>query len=60
MFLPPVHPAGYLKALEAARDYLTPAAFDAARARAASQAPPQIIAAVSGWSRPPSALTEPD
>jgi predicted ATPase len=59
VFLPPVHPAGYLKALEAARDYLTPAAFDAARTRAASQAPPQIIAAVSDWSSPPSTLTGP-
>jgi predicted ATPase/transcriptional regulator with XRE-family HTH domain len=59
VFLPPVHPAGYLKALEAARDYLTPAAFDAARTRAASQAPPQIIAAVSDWSSPPSTLREP-
>ena len=59
VFLPPVYPAGYLQALEAARDYLTPAAFDAARTRAASKAPPQIIAAVSDWSRPPSPVTGP-
>jgi len=60
VFLPPVHPAGYLKVVQAARDHLTPAASDAARTRAASKAPPQIIAAVSDWSRPSSALTGPD
>ncbi len=59
VFLPPVHPAGYQRALDAGRDHLTPAAFDAARARAASKAPPQIIAAVTEWSRPPSTLTGP-
>ena len=36
VFLPPVYPAGYNQALAAARAHLTPAAFDAARARAAS------------------------
>ena len=59
VFLPPVYPDGYEKALAAARGRLTPAGFDAARARAASKAPPQIIAAVSDWSRPTSAFTEP-
>jgi hypothetical protein len=59
VFLPPVHPAGYQQALEAARAHLTRAAFDAARARAAGQAPPQIMAAISGWSGPPSPLTGP-
>jgi hypothetical protein len=59
VFLPPVHPAGYLTAVQAARAHLTPAAFETARTRAASKAPPQIMAAVSDWSRPPSPLTEP-
>jgi len=59
VFLPPVHPAGYQQALAAARGHLTPAVFDAARTRAASKAPPQIIAAVSDWSSPPSTLTGP-
>jgi predicted ATPase len=59
VFLPPVHPAGYQRALEAARAHLTRAAFDAARARAAGQPPPQIMAAISGWSGPPSPLTGP-
>ncbi len=45
VFLPPVHPAGYDRALAAARGGLTPAAFDAARARLAGQPPPQIVAA---------------
>ncbi|MGI8449385.1 MAG: hypothetical protein ACR2MP_19845 [Streptosporangiaceae bacterium] len=35
------------------------AGFDAARARAASKAPPQIIAGVSDWSSPPSTLRGP-
>jgi hypothetical protein len=59
VFLPPVYPNGYERALEAARRHLTPAAFDAACARAASKAPPQIMAAVSEWSRPHFPLTEP-
>ena len=59
VFLPPVHPAGYQRALAAARGHLTPAAFGAARARAASKAPPQIIAAVSDWSGPPPTLRGP-
>jgi predicted ATPase/transcriptional regulator with XRE-family HTH domain len=59
VFLPPVHPAGYQQALAAARGHLNPAIFDAARARAASKAPPQIIAAVSDWSSPPSTLRGP-
>ncbi len=49
VFLPPVHPAGYAQALEAARANLTQAAFDAARTRPAGQTPPQIIAAMSDW-----------
>ena len=49
VFLPPVHPAGYSQALEAARAHLTQAAFDAARTRPAGQTPPQIIAAMSNW-----------
>ncbi len=57
VFLPPVYPAGYSQALAAARDHLTPAAFDTARAGAASKAPPQIIAAVGDWSRPPFPVT---
>jgi len=49
VFLPPVHPAGYRRTLEAARAGLTQAAFDAARARSAGQTPAQIIAtATSG------------
>jgi len=50
VFIPPVHPAGYSQALEAARANLTRAVFDAARARPAGQTPPQIIAAtMSSW-----------
>ena len=49
VFLPPVYPAGYSQALEAARAHLTQAAFDAARTRPAGQTPPQIIAAMSNW-----------
>jgi predicted ATPase/transcriptional regulator with XRE-family HTH domain len=45
VLLPPVHPAGYTRTLEAARAALGPAAFDAAHARPAGLAPPQIIAA---------------
>ncbi len=59
VFLPPVYPAGYHQALAAARGHLTPAALDAAWARAASKTPPQIIAAVSDWSTPPPALRGP-
>ena len=59
VFLPPVYPAGYQQALAAARGHLTPAVFDAARTRAASKTPPQIIAAVSDWSSPPPALRGP-
>ncbi len=59
VFLPPVYPAGYDQALAAARGHLTPAAFGAARAGTASKAPPQIIAAVSDWSHPPSPVTGP-
>ena len=54
VFLPPVHPAGYSHTLETARAGLTQAAFDAARARAAGQTPPQIIAtALSGLAAKP-------
>ena len=44
VMLPPVYPAGYEQTLQAARAGLTPAAFDAARARAGGMEPPQIIA----------------
>jgi hypothetical protein len=37
VFIPPVYPAGYSQALEAARANLTQAAFDAARARPAAR-----------------------
>jgi tetratricopeptide (TPR) repeat protein len=50
VFLPPVHPAGYERAMETARAGLPPAAFDAARNRSAGQGPPQIMAAISAWS----------
>jgi predicted ATPase/transcriptional regulator with XRE-family HTH domain len=59
VFLPPVYPAGYQQALAAARGHLTPAVLDAARTRAASKTPPQIIAAVSDWSSAPPALRGP-
>jgi hypothetical protein len=52
VLLPPVYPAGYAQTLAAARAGLTPAAFDAARARS-SQAPQQIIAAVLSAGEPP-------
>jgi hypothetical protein len=39
-----VYPAGYEQTLQAALAGLTPAAFDAARARAGGMEPPQIIA----------------
>jgi predicted ATPase/transcriptional regulator with XRE-family HTH domain len=45
VLLPPVHPAGYARTLEATRAALSPAAFAAAHARPAGQPPPQIIAA---------------
>jgi predicted ATPase/transcriptional regulator with XRE-family HTH domain len=47
VFLPPVHPAGYRQALDAARANLSQAAFDAARARPAGQTPQQIAATMS-------------
>ena len=52
---PPLHPAAYARTLAAARAGLTPAAFDAARARPAHQTPQQIIttAATSNWNPPP-------
>jgi hypothetical protein len=54
VLLPPVHPAAYARTLATARAGLTPAAFDAARARQARQAPQQIItAATSNWNSPP-------
>jgi tetratricopeptide (TPR) repeat protein len=46
VFLPPVHPAGYTRTLEAARAALGPGVFDAAHARLAGQPPPHIIATV--------------
>lgn len=48
VFLPPVQPAGYHRALEAARASLTPEAFEAAHSRLAGQPPPQIVAAALG------------
>jgi tetratricopeptide (TPR) repeat protein len=44
VFLPPMHPAGYARTLAAVRDALAPAAAEAARARSAGLAPPQIMA----------------
>jgi hypothetical protein len=44
VFLPPIYPAGYERTFQAARADLSSAAFDAAHARAAGLAPPQIIA----------------
>jgi predicted ATPase/transcriptional regulator with XRE-family HTH domain len=62
VFLPPVHPTGYTRTLEAARAALGPAAFDAAHARPAGLAPPQIIAtAMTGLApatAPPSSAPE--
>lgn len=53
VLLPPVHPAEYARTLATIRADLTPAAFDAARARPA-QAPQQIIAAaISNWDSSP-------
>jgi hypothetical protein len=53
VLLPPVYPAGYGRTLAAARAGLTPAAFDAARARSSRQAPQQVIAAVLSAGDPP-------
>jgi predicted ATPase/transcriptional regulator with XRE-family HTH domain len=50
--LPPMHQAAYEQTLAAVRAALTPAAFDAARARWAGQAPPQIITAALGHGEP--------
>ncbi|HSS87720.1 MAG TPA: tetratricopeptide repeat protein [Streptosporangiaceae bacterium] len=47
VLLPPIYPAGYARTLATIRAALTPAAFDAARARRAGQ-PPQHIAASAG------------
>lgn len=59
VFLPPVHPAGYHRALEAMRASLAPEAFEAAHARLAGQPPPQIVAAVLGTRDSPPSITEP-
>ena len=54
VLLPPMHPAAYARTLAAIRTSLTPAAFDAARARPADQTPQQIItAATSSQNSPP-------
>ncbi len=54
VLLPPVHPTAYARTLATARAGLTPAAFDAARARTARLAPQQIITtATSNWNSPP-------
>jgi predicted ATPase/transcriptional regulator with XRE-family HTH domain len=45
VFLPPIYPAGYAWALDAARAALSPAAFAAAHARLAALTPPQLVAA---------------
>jgi hypothetical protein len=47
VLLPPVHPAGYAQTLAIIRAALTPAAFNAARARLADQSPQQITAATT-------------
>jgi len=54
VFLPPMYPAGYERTIQAARDRLTSAAFDAAHARSADLPPPQILAtALSGLAPAP-------
>jgi hypothetical protein len=58
VFLPPVHPAGYQRALEAMRASLAREAFEAAHARLAGQPPPQIVAAVLGTRDSPPSITE--
>jgi len=53
VLLPPAYPAAYAQTLATARAGLTPAAFDAARARSSRQAPRQIIAAAVNAGEPP-------
>jgi tetratricopeptide (TPR) repeat protein len=60
VFLPPVHPAGYQRTLEAAQAALSPAGYEAAHARPASLTPPQVIAAaLSGLADPPAPPSAP-
>jgi predicted ATPase/transcriptional regulator with XRE-family HTH domain/tetratricopeptide (TPR) repeat protein len=59
VFLPPVHPAGYRRALEVMRASMTLEAVEAAHARLAGQPPPQIVAAALGTRDSPPSITEP-
>jgi predicted ATPase/transcriptional regulator with XRE-family HTH domain len=59
VFLPPVHPAGYDRTLQAVRASLTAEAFAAAHDRLAGQPPPQIVAAALGSGDSPPGVTEP-
>jgi predicted ATPase/transcriptional regulator with XRE-family HTH domain len=59
VFLPPVHPAGYRRALEVVRASLTLEAFEAAHARLRGQPPPQIVAAALDTRDSPPSITEP-
>jgi len=59
VLLPPVYRAGYARTLAAAREGLTPEAFDAARARSARQAPQQIVAAAMSAMGPTGAVSPP-
>jgi predicted ATPase/transcriptional regulator with XRE-family HTH domain len=53
MLLRPIYPAGYARTLAAVRAALTPAGFDAARARPSGQTPQQIITAATSNRNPP-------
>jgi hypothetical protein len=53
VLFPPLHPAAYARTLATVRARLTPAAFDAARARPAHQTPQQIITAATSNSNSP-------
>jgi hypothetical protein len=59
VFLPPVHPAGYRRALEVVRASLTPEEFEAVHAQLAGLPPPQIVAAALGTRDSPPSVTEP-
>jgi hypothetical protein len=48
VLLPPIYPAGYARTLATIRAALTPAVFDAARARRAGQPPQHIAASATG------------
>ena len=53
VLLPPLRPAAYARTLATVRARLTPAAFDAARARPSGQTPQQIITAATSNSNSP-------